>query len=303
MSSLVTVAVLTYNGEEFLPELLQAVAAQITKRRVEVLVIDSGSSDNTLAIVKRHPEVRLHEIPNNEFSHGGTRNLAMQMAKGEYVIFLTQDAIPAHEDWLEAMIEPFLISGKVGCVVGKQVPWPSTPVTIKREVVSVFRGLGPDHSISLQRQNSLTEKRGLVVTFMSDTNSAVRKELHSKVPFRDVDYAEDQALGADMLESGYYKAYSPLGAVNHSHNYSVREYYRRKIDEYAGLRETVGYTATASLKELFIGTAKATLRDWIFLARDDQYSHGDKLKNIYRSVGYNLAVRRAIRSAARKSTN
>jgi rhamnosyltransferase len=74
--ALVTVAVLTYNGETYLEQILTAVEAQAIDGEVDILVIDSGSTDGTLGIVARHPGVRLHQIPNSEFGHGKTRNLA-----------------------------------------------------------------------------------------------------------------------------------------------------------------------------------------------------------------------------------
>ncbi len=301
MKNHVTVAIPIYNGEELLKSLIDAVMTQKTKRSVEILVIDSGSTDSTLEILKEYPKVQLHQIPNSEFGHGKTRNLAVRMAKGEYVLFLTQDAVPAHEHWLEAMVEPFEVSDKVGCVVGKQIPWPNAPVTIKREVSTVFRGLGSDDSISLQRKNDITQKLNLVNTFMSDTNSAVRKDLHAKIPFRDVNYAEDQGLGIDIINAGYYKAYSPLGCVDHSHNYGVREYFRRKFDEYVGLRLTTGYKAEAGAKELILGTTKATLRDWAFLLRDQNYSLAQKFTNFCQAPFYNLGLRMAIRAASSKN--
>jgi rhamnosyltransferase len=298
MKNTLTVAVPTFNAENFMEEQLKAIFAQKTVRDVEVLVIDSGSSDKTVEIVQKHSKVKLHQISNSEFGHGRTRNLAVEMAKGEYILFLTQDAIPASPYWLEAMVEPFELSDKVGCVVGKQIPHANAPATIKREVYIVFKGLGPDDSISLQRKNMTTEKFNLVNTFMSNTNSAVRKDLHSKIPFRDVNYAEDQGLGIDMLDAGYYKAYAPLGAVNHSHDYGVREYFKRKFDEYVGLRKTTGYTATAGYKELFLGSIKATLQDWLFIIRDKQYGLGQKAGNFLKSPFYNLGLRLAIRSAS-----
>jgi rhamnosyltransferase len=297
MKDHVTVAVLTFNAEDYLKSLIEAVFGQKTKRSVELLIIDSGSSDKTLDIINDYPKIRLHQIPNSEFGHGPTRNLAVEMAKGEYVLFLTHDAIPASVHWLEAMVEPFELSEKVGCVVGKQIPHANAPATIKREVTIVFKGLGPDDSISLQRKNEITSAYNLVNTFMSNTNSAVRKDLHGKIPFRAVNYAEDQGLGIDMLDAGYYKAYAPLGAVNHSHDYGVREYFKRKFDEYVGLRKTTGYTATAGYKELILGSTKATLQDWIFIMRDKQYSFGQKIANFAKSPFYNIGLRLAIRSA------
>jgi rhamnosyltransferase len=298
-----TIAILTFNGEEYLEEVLKQIGSQKTDLKYETLVIDSGSTDRTLEIVSKYPDVRLHQIPNSEFGHGETRNLAADLAKGKHVLYLTQDAVPASEHWLEAMLEPFTISQKVACVVGKQIAWPNSPATIKREVTVVFKGLGPDDSISLQRKNEVTQQYNLANTFLSNTNSAVRKDLLEKIPFRDVNYAEDQGLGIDMLDAGYYKAYSPLGAVNHSHDYGVREYFHRKFDEYIGLRKTTGYAATAGYKELIVGTIKSTLRDWGFIVRDRDYSPARKIKNFLTSPFYNLGLRLAIRAAANQKVS
>jgi rhamnosyltransferase len=295
----VSVAILTFNGEEYLEKLIQAVRRQKTNLKYEILVIDSGSSDQTLEIIKKYEDVRLHQILNSEFGHGKTRNLAVSLAKGKFILFLTQDAVPAHEYWMESMVEPFKISDKVGCVIGKQIPHVHGPATIKREVSVVFRGLGPDDSVSLQRKNNVTEHFNLINTFLSDTNSAVRKDFRKEIPFRDVNYAEDQAMGIDMLNAGYYKAYAPLGAVNHSHDYSVHEYFKRKFDEYVGLRNTTDYRATAGFREMTLGSMKATLRDWAFISRDKEYGFTLKIKNYFTSPMYNLALRLAIRAASK----
>ena len=294
----VTIAIPILNGEEYLEELIEAINKQKTDLKYEILVIDSGSTDRTIEIVKRHESLRMHEIPNSEFGHGKTRNLAAELAGGKYIIYLTQDAVPAHKYWLESMVEPFTISDKVACVVGRQIPHANAPATIKREVATAFNNLGPLDAVSLQRQNKQTENFKVVNTFLSNTNSAVRKDLLEKIPFRDVNYAEDQGLGIDMLAAGYYKAYAPLGAVDHSHDYSVREYFSRKYDEYVGLRHTTGIVARAGLRELILGSIKVTLRDWIFIVRDKQYSLPAKLKNFLTAPFYNIGLRLAIRAAS-----
>jgi rhamnosyltransferase len=104
MPPVVTVAVPVYNGARYLDEVLGAVRAQRVDRELELLVIDSGSTDGSLEIAERHG-ARIHRIPKAEFSHGGTRNLAMEMASGEHVAFITQDATPAHDGWLAALLE------------------------------------------------------------------------------------------------------------------------------------------------------------------------------------------------------
>jgi rhamnosyltransferase len=84
MARLVTVAIPVLNGSEYLDEVLAAVRAQEVKADVELLVVDSGSTDGSLEIAERRG-ARVHEIPKSEFSHGGTRNLMMELAKGERV--------------------------------------------------------------------------------------------------------------------------------------------------------------------------------------------------------------------------
>jgi rhamnosyltransferase len=293
-----TVVLLTFNGDEYLDDVLKAVFRQKTSKKFEVLVIDSGSTDETLEIVKKYSKVRLHQIPNSEFGHGKTRNLAMSLADSPFVIFLTQDAVPAHDQWLDYMLEPFSISDKVVCVFGKQIPRPNCFVTIKREVSSVFRSFGNDGSISLQRQTPLTDSLGITNSFMSDVNSAVRKSLHSEIPFRDLNYAEDQVLGIEVLSKGFLKAYAPLGSVYHSHNYSLRKYYRRKFDEYVGLRQSTGFIAAADFRELILGTLKSTFQDYIFLVRDHEMSLTEKVHDFFLVPAYNLGLRLAIRKAA-----
>lgn len=293
-----TVALLTFNGEKFLEELLKAVFGQQTDKKYEVLIIDSGSTDRTLEIIDKFPDVRLHKIPNDQFGHGRTRNLAVEMAQGGIVLFLTQDAVPSHEKWLDYMLEPFSISEKVSIVFGRQIPRPDCFATLKREVATVFNSLGADGSVVLHRQTDLTDKLGITNTFFSDANSAVRKSAMQKVPFRDVNYAEDQALGIDMLAAGYIKAYAPLGSVIHSHNYPLRQYFKRKFDESVGLRKSTGQTPMAGRKELFLGSFRATLSDYKFIAHDKDYSFMRKLHDFTLAPFYNFILRLAIRAAA-----
>src|SRR3954468_16794442 len=98
MAAEVSVAIPVYNGARYLDEVLAAVRAQRVDREVELLVVDSGSSDGSLEIAERHG-ARIHGIAKAEFSHGGTRNRMMALAEGAHVAFLTQDATPAHDGW------------------------------------------------------------------------------------------------------------------------------------------------------------------------------------------------------------
>lgn len=300
----ISVFVPTYNGEKYLEELIRSVLQQKLPNgyELEFLITDSGSSDRTVEIINGfRDDIQLQQIPNTEFGHGKTRQQAAEIASGEYILFLSQDATPHSDRWIINMLEPFFVSDKIGCVFGRQIPRPSSVPTIKREVATVFAGIGSPDQIMIHREKSLVDGTISATrnTFFSDVNSAIRKDLVKTVPFRDVKYAEDQALADDMLSAGYLKAYAPLGAVWHSNEYTAKEYYHRKFDEYIGLQEGTGTKLSMSLRELLFGWIRPTLADWKFTRHDSEYNKRAKLKfsvlapiyNFYQILGKYHAIK------------
>lgn len=290
----VSVFIPTYNGEKYIAESIEAVLHQELPKgyKLDFIIIDSGSKDKTVEIIEEFykDKLRFSTIPNTEFGHGKTRQKAAEMAKGEFILFLTQDATPSSYRWLINMIEPFFISDKVGAVFGRQIPRPFAVPTIKREVAGVFGGLGAPDSIVLHREKSLVDgqSNNPLNSFFSDVNSAIRKDLNKEIPFRDVKYAEDQALGEDIQNAGYLKAYAPQGAVWHSNEYTAKEYYHRKFDEYIGLQESTSMRFKASLKSLLLGWLRPTIDDWKFTKRDHEYNWRAKLKFSLTAPAYNF---------------
>jgi rhamnosyltransferase len=301
----ITVFIPTYNGEGYIKECIDAVLGQSLPDGylLELLIIDSGSSDRTVEVIRSFGDrVTLLEIPNAEFSHGGTRDKAAHLAKGEFVLFLSQDAVPASERWLINMTEPFLMSEQVGCVLGSQRPRASSSPTIRREVTAVFEGLGRSGTIVVDRAVSLADgqREGAPNAFFSDVNSAARRQLLiGPVPFRHVPYAEDQALARDMLASGYLKAYAPTAAVWHSHSYTAREYFGRKVDEFVGLRESVGWQLNANWSSLLLSWVRPTLGDWRFLWHDRDSETKARVVWSLKAPAYNFAATAGQFAAAR----
>ena len=298
-----TIVVLTFNAEPWIKELLEGCERQKTDFEYEVLVVDSGSRDKTLEIIKDFPRVRLHQIPNSEFGHGKTRNLAAKLSKGEFVVYLTHDAVPATEHWLEEMIRPFEINPKVACVLGKQIPRADCCPTVKRDVIDLFASFGPDHFTMIQQANPNITHQGALdaIAFYSDVNSAVRRDflLHT-IPYQDINYSEDQAFGQDVIKAGFIKAYAPLGAVIHSHSYPPMKYFRRMYDEMVGLKKATGQTLDTGMAFHIAWTLKATLKDWVFIWRDHAYGPTTKLKFIAQAPFYNAFRRIAIRLSTKK---
>ena len=275
-----TVAILTYNGEDYLERILSQLRLQEVDGEFEVLVIDSGSTDSTLEIVRRFPEVRLHEIPNEEFGHGRTRNLAARLARGEFVAYLTHDAVPTTSRWLAELIAPFAIDQRIVAVMGKQVPRPGCFPLLKYEIRGMFAGFGPDFGTSVfYKDPSMTDEGVLsAIGFYSDVNSAARREfLTDVIPYRDVRYAEDQLFGRDLVEAGYRKAYAPRAAVEHSNDLTLDEYGRRIFDETVGLRQ-IGFPIPRMSRGAQVRlTVRGILGDTVRILRDRDYSWKRKL--------------------------
>ena len=275
-----TVAILTYNGEDYLERILAQLRLQEVDGEFEVLVIDSGSTDSTLEIVRRFPEVRLHEIPNEEFGHGRTRNLAARLARGDFVAYLTHDAVPTTNRWLAELIAPFEIDERIVAVMGKQVPRPGCFPLLKYEIQGMFAGFGPDFGTSVfYKDPSMTDEGVLsAIGFYSDVNSAARRAfLTDVIPYRDVRYAEDQLFGRDLVEAGYRKAYAPRAAVEHSNDLTLDEYGRRIFDETVGLRQ-IGFPIPRMSRGAQVRlTVRGILGDTVRILRDRDYSWKRKL--------------------------
>ncbi len=299
----VTVSVLTYNGARYLDELLTAVEGQRYPGDIDLLVIDSGSTDRTLEIVAAHPDVRLHQIPNPEFGHGRTRNLVAELAIGEFVAYLTHVAVPVDPDWLEALVQPMIDDSRVAAVLGKQIARPSAPPAIKYDIRRTFEHLGPDYGTTMFVADPLlSDVERDAAAFYSDANSAARRSvITGSVPYRDVDYAEDQQFGRDLLDAGFRKAYAPRGAVVHSNDLNFGQFGNRIEEETIALRRVGRAVPPIGVGRAFANALRFSWLDVPLIATDPEYNSGRKLgwllANPWWQLRKWLAYRRAARTA------
>lgn len=290
MTPKATVVLLVYNGEEYLEACVEAVESQIVPFDFEVLAIDSGSTDRSLDILRAHPRVRLHQIPNSEFGHGRTRNLGASLAEGDFIVFLVQDAVPASPFWLARMVEPFFMSERVGCVYGRQIPRPDCCTAVKQDIHRYFRLLGDDTALRIDQYTDGTgplpdESRS---RFFSDVNSAILRSAWVECAFRDIPFAEDQALARDLMARGWLKVYTPFGAVYHSHDLGLRPYYRRMTEEWSALR-SLGDEPYPGAVSFSLGLLRLALRNIFGAARDPDYGPAKKLREVLTAPAFAIA--------------
>jgi glycosyltransferase involved in cell wall biosynthesis len=227
-----SVAIPVLNGGPLLAEVLDAVAAQRVDRPVEVVVIDSGSSDGSAELARRHG-ARVEQIAQADFNHGGTRNALMELATGDHVAFLTQDSVPAGPDWLAALLRGFTLADDIALVFGPQRASAGASPMVRRELLELFERFGPEH---VDRDAA----PGGRATFFSSANGAVARWAWERVPFRPVGYAEDMVLARDVLAAGLAKAYVPDAAVIHSHDLPPLKAFRRYFDDFRALAQVNG---------------------------------------------------------------
>jgi rhamnosyltransferase len=254
----ISVLIPVKDGGADLIRCLQAIAAQKIGDEVEVVVVDSESSDGS-AERARELGATVHEIPASEFVHGATRNLAARLSNGDVLVFTTQDAVPATDHWLARLVAALDGDGVVGAY-GRQLPHEdATPP--EQFFLDFMYGPTP----RTQRLGGIAEL-SFEQTLFSNVNSAIPRRVWEANPFRDdVTMSEDQEWSRRMLLAGHTIVYEPEAAVRHSHTYTLRGAFRRFYDSgaSAGRSYVAGEESRAALRRAFRRYAVGEVR-WLW---------------------------------------
>jgi rhamnosyltransferase len=198
----------------------------------EVIIVDSGSTDETKPLALSYP-VRLIEIAPSSFSHGGSRNIGADNAKGEIVVYLSQDAVPKDGDWLTNLTAGFKDPYAAG-IFGRQIPREDA----SPPEIFFLNYIYPDRRIVKDKIDP--DDCSLQDILFSDVNSAIRKSEWKENKFReDIIMSEDQAWSKDILMKNKKIIYEPAAVVYHSHNYGIRRMIMRNFDSGLSLRGIV----------------------------------------------------------------
>lgn len=211
----VSIVIRTKNEGKSIGKCLQMVYEQNTRYDFEVIVIDSGSCDDTLDVCRTYPVI-IHEIPPSEFNFGRTLNLGAQLAQGKYMVALTAHAFPANEDWLEPLVSALESDQTIAGAYSRQLPQPGCQPF---EAMELERGFV---ATKMVLEKPPAKARSLL---FSNVSSCMRKDILIEIPFRELPYAEDRDWAKNVLDRGHRIAYVPESMVFHSHNYGIRRRY------------------------------------------------------------------------------
>jgi rhamnosyltransferase len=219
-----TIIIPTYNASQYLDAQLTALRAQ-TIKDLDILIIDSSSSDETVSIAKKHA-VETLVIPKHEFDHGGTRTLAGKYrATADLLVYLTQDALPVDNRAIESLVQP-LYDPACGAAFGRQIPYDdATPFGRHLR----FFNYPPTSYIRTYKDRT---SLGIRAAFCSNSFAAYRRDALDEVGWfvQNLLVAEDIHVCARMLRKGFAVGYVAEAMVYHSHNYTVPQEFQRYVD-------------------------------------------------------------------------
>ncbi|SRR5579862_238834 len=222
---------------------------------LEVIHIDSGSTDDTVEIIKASRPAKLIQIKAEEYVPGVVLNRGMREASSPWVVFLNSDAEPAGRSWLSELLAAAESSPKAGAAFGRQTPRPDCQAVFAHDYERCFG----------DRRESKNWDH-----FFSMVSSAVRRDVWEREPFReDLQYSEDDEWSRRLAGKGWAVVYAEKSVAIHSHNYTLKQACKRAYGEAFALAALPGVSQNqyGLLRTLVTGNAREALRDLGYCAR------------------------------------
>lgn len=221
----ISVVIPVKNGGKAFAETLGKIRSQKKVGEVEIVVLDSESTDGSVALAESFG-CRVVRIPQKEFNHGATRHVGADAARGEYLVFTVQDAVPASSYWLYAMVSPFFSVPDLGAVSSMQFVRPEADLfslwtsheanaIIGTDGDTVY-GLLPSFDFTnWELLDPMTKRR---LSYVDDVSSCIPRRVYREVPLRATINAEDIDLGIRLLEKGKKLGFLASTGVFHWHD-------------------------------------------------------------------------------------
>jgi rhamnosyltransferase len=225
----VSIVLPTRNGAATLPALLDAIARQHVSVPFEIVAVDSASTDGTAELLRGRADCVI-TIAAGSFDHGLTRNLGIEQARGELIVLLVQDAVPASDTWLAALIAPLLADDRVAGAFARQLPRPNASATTRWALArwAASSETPRTHSVeSREAFDAFDPAAQFERCVFDNVCSCIRRSVWRRIPFAGTPIAEDLEWARAVLLAGYRLAYAPAAAVIHSHDRSAKYEYAR----------------------------------------------------------------------------
>jgi len=228
----VSVIIPTKNAGHDFDYVLNKISKQMGIQETEIVIVDSGSTDETLEIAEKY-HANIIRIKPEEFDHGKTRNLGASHAKGQYILFTTQDALFASNMLIHDMVVFLQKDEKIAAVTCRQIPRSDADFMACFQVWSHycrFLNIDSDKIVSAKNLNiSPHEKRKMAN--LSDSCCCMKRDLFLRYLYK-VNFAEDLELGLRLLSDGNKLAYMYSVAIIHSHNRPAAYFFKANYTDF-----------------------------------------------------------------------
>lgn len=217
----VSIIVPIYNGEKYLEKLVEKIKQQESDFDIEVIALVSVSQDKSLEKAKVLFDKTL-EI--KKFNHAKTRHEGALIAKGDILVFITQDILPYDKKWLSNLIKP--LNDKVIASFSRQIAYED-----HSEIEKIIREINyPKEDRICNEENK--KENGRKNIFYSDASSAIIKKYFFELGGYDFEVPtnEDVYLASKIIKSGKSFIYSSESRIWHSHQLSLKDSYKRYKD-------------------------------------------------------------------------
>ncbi|MBI9049639.1 MAG: glycosyltransferase family 2 protein [Anaerolineaceae bacterium] len=209
-----SIIIRAFNEEEHIARLLTGIVQQ-TIQPVEIILVDSGSTDATVAIAKRFPVKVVHIRP-QDFTFGYSLNQGIAQATADFLVFASAHVYPVYPDWLENLLEPFE-NERVALTYGKQRGLQTSDFSENQIFLSWFSEESTNHQSN---------------PFCNNANAAIRKSLWLKNPYDEtLPGLEDLAWAQWAQDQGHEIAYVAEAEIIHVHRQNAKGVHNRYLRE------------------------------------------------------------------------
>ena len=213
----VSVVMRSFNEAWAIRDTIHALKHQNFPGEIEWIVIDSGSSDGSIDIIRNEAPDHLIQIPLGTYVPGVVLNQGARTARHDWIVYLNADATPTGPDWLSNLLDVCASTPDFGAGFSRQIPRPDCLAVFAHDYDRCF---GPN------RQSVRWDH------FFSMVSSATHRSVLDQHPFReDLQYAEDDEWTRRLAAHGLRIPYAETSVVVHSHNYTLKQSYKRAFGD------------------------------------------------------------------------
>jgi len=144
----------------------------------------------------------------------------------------------------------------------------------KRQILQTELVSGKKARVNTAIGNPEYERNRYPFIWFSNTSSCIRKEVWEKIPFRKLEFAEDQDWAQRVLEAGYKTVYVPDSIVVHSHHYKPLQNFRRHFEHAQAMKEIFGKKEFPRMASIFYASRESVVADYEFYRSEGRKGWG-----------------------------